>query len=180
MEMYFIGEVRGFAGNFAPRQTAYCDGQLLAVSSNSALFSILGTIYGGDGRTTFGLPDLRGRAVVGQGSGPGLTSRREGQKGGTQYVALTEQELPAHTHSTQTTAKATSLDRDGASSAANEWFATTNGTFYSKGGNLDNMAVGTANATIGLNGGSRSHNNLSPFLGINYIICLFGTYPSRS
>ena len=92
----FVGEIRMFAGNFAPQGWAYCDGQLLAVSSNDALFSLLGTIYGGDGRTTFGLPDLRGRIPIHTGTGPGLSQRRLGSKSGTEKETLTVNELPAH------------------------------------------------------------------------------------
>ena len=94
----FVGEIRMFAGNFAPRGWAFCDGQLLATSQNDALFSLLGTIYGGDGRTTFGLPDLRGRIPVHAGTGPGLSPRRLGAKAGAEKVTLTVNELPSHTH----------------------------------------------------------------------------------
>ena len=94
----FIGEIKMFAGNFAPRGWALCDGQLLAVSQNDALFSLFGTIYGGDGRTTFGLPDLRGRIPIHAGSGPGLSPRRLGAKGGAENVTLTTAQLPAHKH----------------------------------------------------------------------------------
>ena len=94
----FVGEIRMFAGNFAPRGWAFCDGQLLAVSQNDALFSLLGTIYGGDGRTTFGLPDLRGRVPIHAGSGPGLSPRRLGAKAGAENVTLTVNQLPSHSH----------------------------------------------------------------------------------
>ena len=94
----FVGEIRMFAGNFAPRGWAYCDGQLLAVSQNDALFSLFGTIYGGDGRTTFGLPDLRGRFPIHAGQGPGLSNRRLGSKGGAETVTVTANQLPSHTH----------------------------------------------------------------------------------
>lgn len=94
-----IGEVRLFAGNFAPRSWAFCEGQLLAISQNTALFSILGTTYGGDGRTTFGLPDLRGRSAIGKGHGPGLSTRTEGHRGGTETHTLNILEMPSHNHS---------------------------------------------------------------------------------
>ncbi len=94
----FIGEIIMFGGNFAPRSWAFCDGQLLAISQYNALFSLFGTIYGGDGRTTFGLPDLRGRIPVHQGSGPGLTPRQIGTRSGSEQVTLTPQDLPSHTH----------------------------------------------------------------------------------
>ena len=94
----FVGEIRMFAGNFAPRGWAFCDGQLLAVSQNDALFSLLGTIYGGDGRTTFGLPDMRGRIPIHAGHGPGLSERRLGAKGGAEQVTLTVNQMPSHGH----------------------------------------------------------------------------------
>ena len=99
----FVGKIRMFAGNFAPRGWAFCDGQLLAVSQNDALFSLLGTIYGGDGRTTFGLPDLRGRIPIHAGTGPGLSPRSLGNKAGTEIETLTVNQIPSHTHSWQAT-----------------------------------------------------------------------------
>ncbi|KRS10186.1 hypothetical protein XM53_22310, partial [Roseovarius atlanticus] len=111
----FIGQIVLFGGNFAPRNWAFCDGQLVAISQNSALFSILGTTYGGDGRTTFGLPDLRGRVPIGPRQGPGLTFYREGQKGGAEDVTLTQAEMPSHSHATnvQTTANMLAESRPG-------------------------------------------------------------------
>lgn len=178
--MYFMAEVRGFAGNFAPRGTALCDGQLLAVSQNSALFSLLGTIYGGDGRTTFGLPDLRGRAPIGQGNGPGLSTRVQGARGGTQTVVLTNSTMPNHSHTTTTVAHAIDLPADGGTDASGEYFAVFKNKVYRSGGTNSNMQNGSANVTIGNTGGTQSHNNLSPYLGINYIIALVGVYPSRT
>ncbi len=180
--MYFIAEVRGFAGNFAPRGTAYCDGQLMAISQNDALFSLVGTIYGGDGRTTFGLPDLRGRAPIGQGHGAGLTTRQQGSKGGAQTVQLIQSQLPSHTHSTSSVAKATS-DQADTSAAGGEVFAVSpDGASWAPGASTskNKMKNGTANVTINTTGGSQEHNNLSPYLGIRYIIALVGVYPSRS
>ena len=95
----FVGEIRMFAGNFAPRSWALCDGQLLAVSQNDTLFSLFGTIYGGDGRTTFGLPDLRGRVPIHMGAGPGLTPRSIGSRSGSERATVSSNQLPAHTHS---------------------------------------------------------------------------------
>ena len=103
----FIAEIIMFGGNFAPRGWAFCDGQLLSISSNSALFSILGTTYGGDGRTTFGLPDLRGRVAMHPGSGPGLTQRRLGEKSGMETVTLTTNQIPSHNHTATATASGT-------------------------------------------------------------------------
>ena len=169
----FVGEVRMFAGNFAPRGWAFCDGQLLAVSQNDALFSLLGTIYGGDGRTTFGLPDMRGRLAMHAGSGPGLSPRQLGSKAGSETETLTTNQLPNHNHTV------------GASNTAGS-STTPNGAFAKDitGSNVyvQNMTVPTnlSNNSINPVGGSRSHTNLMPFLCIHYIIALFGIYPSRN
>ena len=168
----FVGEVRMFAGNFAPRGWAFCDGQLLAVSQNDALFSLLGTIYGGDGRTTFGLPDLRGRIPIHAGSGPGLSPRRLGAKAGSENETLTVNQLPSHTHDWRASGAA-ATERLPTSAVYAQHSASD---FYRKpptnSANMNSAAL----ATIG---GSRSHSNLQPFLCINFIIALFGIYPSR-
>lgn len=167
----FVGEIRMFAGNFAPRGWAFCDGQLLAVSQNDALFSLLGTIYGGDGRTTFGLPDVRGRVPIHAGSGPGLSPRRLGAKGGAEKVTLTVNQLPSHGHTMR--AVTGFADRSSPQGAVLAASATTD--IYNTEGvdsNLNSAAVSSV-------GGSRSHTNLQPFLCINFIIALFGIYPSR-
>lgn len=166
----FVGEIKMFAGNFAPRGFAFCDGQLLAVSGNDALFSLLGTIYGGDGRTTFGLPDLRGRLPVHQGSGPGLTPRPLGQKSGQETVTLTTAQLPAHGHVLN--ASAESAD---APQAAGSLPAQTAEDAFSTSPNRT-----LASAALASTGGSQSHPNVQPFLCINFIIALVGIYPSRT
>lgn len=164
----FIGMIVQFGGNFAPRAWALCDGQLLAIASNTALFSILGTTFGGDGRTTFGLPGMRGRVPVHAGDGPGLSNRRLGAKGGTETVTLTVSQIPAHHHSLQAgTGKA-------GSNASNGYLADTNEFDAAAGGG--NLNVGT----IGNTGGGQSHTNMQPWIAINFIIALQGTYPSRS
>lgn len=167
----FVGEVRMFAGNFAPRGWAFCDGQLLAVSQNDALFSLLGTIYGGDGRTTFGLPDLRGRIPIHAGSGPGLSPRRLGAKAGAEKVTLTVNQMPSHNHRMQASQDAgnSALPSGGvpASTGAVRLFSPTF------------QATPMNSSTLNTTGGSRSHTNLQPFLCINFIIALFGIYPSR-
>jgi len=167
----FVGEIRMFAGNFAPRGWAFCDGQLLAVSQNDALFSLLGTIYGGDGRTTFGLPDLRGRIPVHAGTGPGLTPRQLGQKSGTESEMLTVNQLPPHTHNQQgTNADAISArPDDGLAARAQD---ITYGPFTSP------VTMGAD--SVSNTGGSQSHSNIQPFLCIHFIIALVGIYPSRS
>lgn len=167
----FVGEIRMFGGNFAPRGWAFCDGQLLAVSQNDALFSLLGTIYGGDGRTTFGLPDLRGRTPIHAGSGPGLSPRRLGAKGGTEKETLTVGELPSHNHTLQASSAAATTPNP----ATNVLAETTTDRVYRD----DGVDTSTANTSIGMVGGSRSHTNLMPYLCINFIIALYGIYPSR-
>jgi microcystin-dependent protein len=170
----FVGEVRMFAGNFAPRGWAFCDGQLLAVSQNDALFSLLGTIYGGDGRTTFGLPDLRGRIPLHAGSGPGLSPRRLGAKAGAENVTLTVNQLPSHGHGFQVT---TATGNE--SSPENESFASSaTADYYIDQSFPQNVSL--ASSAVTNTGGSRSHTNLMPFLCIHFIIALVGIYPSRS
>ena len=167
----FVGEIRMFAGNFAPQGWAFCDGQLLAVSQNDALFSLFGTIYGGDGRTTFGLPDLRGRVPVHAGHGPGLSERRLGSKLGEEQVTLTTNQLPTHTHALQA-----SGDLGGRSTAQDNLLArSTNIDLYT--GNAPDASL--AGAAIANSGDSQPHTNLMPTLCINFIVALVGIYPSR-
>ena len=168
----FIGEIRMFAGNFAPRGWAFCDGELLAVSQNDALFSLLGTIYGGDGRTTFGLPDMRGRIPIHAGHGPGLSNRRLGAKGGEEKVTLTVNQLPSHGHEVSASAASASSGNPSNNVSANT--APTN--IYSTA-----LAVPQTmnSAAVSATGGSRSHTNLMPALCIHFIIALVGIYPSR-
>ena len=168
----FVGEIRMFAGNFAPRGWAFCDGQLLAVSQNDALFSLLGTMYGGDGRTTFGLPEMRGRLPIHYGSGPGLTQRRLGQKGGAEEVTLTTGELPSHNHGPVGATNDLGSER---AAVGNVPALLTAEDLYGPGGDPVNMASQAVSSV----GGSRSHDNMQPFLCINFIIALFGIYPSR-
>jgi len=169
----FVGEIRMFAGNFAPQGWALCDGQLLAVSQNQALFSLLGTIYGGDGRTTFGLPDLRGRIPIHAGDGPGLSSRRLGAKSGQENVTLTANELAGHSHTMQ-----------GSSDSANETRPAGNvpGSDLAIDSYFENpsAAAALAAAAISNTGGSGSHTNVQPFLCVHFIIALFGIFPSRN
>ncbi len=169
----FVGEIRMFAGNFAPRGWAFCDGQLLAVSQNDALFALLGTIYGGDGRTTFGLPDLRGRLPIHQGNGPGLSPRTIGSAGGAEQVTVTVPELPAHSHELGAVDQnATEVDGD-----ADDTLGRTVG--YDLYVPPDNP-VGMSSAAVSAVGGSQPHSNVMPFLCINFIIALVGIFPSRN
>ena len=168
----YVGEIRMFAGNFAPLGWAFCDGQLLAVAQHDALFSLFGTTYGGDGRTTFGLPDMRGRLPIHQGDGPGLTDRPLGQKGGSEKVTLITSQLPTHNHdlvaNTQpatSTAPANLMPAQGVGVA-----------FYAEQAPNEMMAPTMLHNT----GGNQSHNNLMPSLCVNFIVALVGIYPSRN
>jgi len=176
----FIGQIIMFGGNFAPRGWAFCDGQLLPISQNSALFSILGTMYGGDGRTTFGLPDLRGRVAIHPGNGPGLSDYRQGQKGGTETNTLNTTQLPSHNHTAAGTIKSASGEGD---------TAVPTGKYPAKSGVGDpdygsttdgSMAANGVDVTVGNTGGNQSVNNLQPYQTVQFIIALQGTFPSRS
>ena len=166
----FIGEIRMFAGSFAPRGWALCDGTLLAISQYDALFSLLGTIYGGDGRTTFGLPDLRGRIPVHNGTGPGLPARPIGQKSGQENTTLTVTNLPSHTHQLNVTED--DADETQPSGMVQAQTAEDSYSAFS--------IVETVSAAVSATGGSQPHSNVQPFLCINFIISLAGIYPSRS
>lgn len=178
----FIGQIELFAGNFAPRSWAFCSGQLLAISSNTALFSILGTTYGGDGRTTFGLPDLRGRVPrgsEGNSAGPGLPTVILGQKAGAPTHTLNPSELPSHTHVTAVTIHGSS--KEGDSSIPTGRFPAKSGDedFYADAKNIE-LGAGSVTTSLANAGGNLSHSLLNPYLGMNYIIALFGVFPSRN
>jgi len=167
----FIGEVRWFAGNFAPRGWTECNGQLLQISQNTALFSILGTTYGGDGRSTFGVPDLQGRAMLHEGRGPGLSDRRLGQKSGTETETLTLSQMPLHGHTLRADASR------GDSALPNDRILANTGRtrLYSPAVDANMKAESIANS-----GGSAPHNNMQPFVTLRCIIATQGLYPSRS
>lgn len=179
MDAPFIGTVVLFAGNFAPRGWAFCAGQLLPIAQNTALFSILGTTYGGNGQTTFGLPDLRGRVPLGTGQGPGLATYQLGEMLGVENVTLNTNQMPAHNHAVQVS--------NGQANSAN----ASGGYLAGSNGNLAGDAVivnaynGTPNAMLGgnsitLTGNNLPHDNIQPSLGMNYIIALEGIFPSRN
>ena len=170
----FISEIRIFAGNFAPRGWAFCNGQLLPVSQNTALFSLIGTTYGGDGRTTTALPNLQGRAPMHPGRGAGLTERRLGQRGGAETTTLSEAQMPNHAHTMF-------AQSDGANSgvAVNNSLARTDGGLSYQTNTGANLVPFDPKA-LANTGGSQTHNNMQPFLVLNYIIALVGLYPSRS
>lgn len=172
-----IGEVRLFAGNFAPRNWAFCHGQLLAISSNTALFSILGTTYGGDGRTTFGLPDLRGRTAVGQGTGPGLSTRNLGSTFGAETTTLNATNLPPTNLSGSVSIPASEEDatQDDPNGAV-----LGVGNFYAPANTASTQLGSPIPVNVNLPGGGQAMNNMPPSIGLNYVICLLGIYPSRS
>ncbi|MGK0387009.1 MAG: microcystin-dependent protein [Patiriisocius sp.] len=173
----YIGQLILFAGNFAPRNWAFCNGQLLAISSNSALFSILGTTYGGDGRTTFGLPDLRGRAPIGPGAGPGLSNRTWGQIGGGESNTLTSGNLP-NIPIRVSSGNATQDAADNGASIATP--GSTAGRIFTSSQGFNKATPDVALNAASAGGNSQALNNMQPFLGTYYVICLFGQYPSRS
>lgn len=167
----FIGQITLFAGNFAPRGWAFCDGQEISIAQNTALFSILGTTYGGNGQTTFKLPDLRGRVPLHPGQGPGLTNRSLGENGGTQQVKLEVGHIPAHAHPVRAT-----------STAANSNNPTGNLPALAEGRNIYGANGNTqmASGMIRTTGGGQGHSNMQPWLGLNYIIALEGIFPARN
>jgi microcystin-dependent protein len=185
MDNGYLGQVVLFGGNFAPLNWAFCQGQLLSIAQNTALFSILGTTYGGDGQTTFALPDLRGRVAVGTGAGPGLSPWDLGELQGNETIGLNTSQMPMHNHAVMVS-----------NNTATSPNATNTGTCYlaastgSYGGDplsvnmYYNDSVPPAdvlgNNSISSSGGSQPHQNIQPSLGLNYIICTEGIYPSRS
>ncbi len=175
----FIAEIIMFGGNFAPRGWAFCDGQLLSISSNSALFSILGTTYGGDGRTTFGLPDLRGRVAMHPGSGPGLTQRRLGEKSGVETVTLNTNQIPSHNHTATGTGQGTDIQGDDGFTGGKTW-AHVGANLYKDATPDVTMHAGNVTVTNANAGGNQSHTNIQPYLCVNFIIALQGVFPSRN
>ena len=170
----FIGEIRLFGFNFAPQGWAQCNGQLLSIAQNTALFSILGTTYGGNGQTTFGLPNLQGQAPLHTGQGPGLSYRTLGEIGGEAAVTLLASEMPQHTHS----AAASSAIGDQTTPASNVWAVGAGGrgqNFYTTGSD-----VAMSGQALGASGASQPHNNMPPYEVLNFCICLNGVYPPRS
>lgn len=185
----FIGEIKMFGGNFAPRGWFLCQGQLIPISSNSALFSILGTTYGGDGRTTFALPDLRGRVSIGVGQRQGFNNYSLGQIGGAEKLQLKAFEVPPHSHSLSGV-KFKGKMRAGATSRSSTDPANhvlpTGINFYGDPPATVDMAEGTVeisidpdNSSTAIAGGGEPYLNLQPYVCINYIICAQGTFPSR-
>lgn len=170
----FLAEIRIFTGNFAPKGWALCDGQLMPISQNTALFSLLGTTYGGNGTSNFALPNLQGCAPMQAGQGPGLSLRDLGETAGEQTVTLLQTEMPAHSHAVQA-ASGTGLGPQN-----NAWGSGLKGTaaFYAPSGNPSNVQMNPFATSIA--GGNQPHNNMMPFLGLTFIIALQGVFPARS
>jgi len=166
----YVGEIRLFAGNFAPQGWALCQGQLVSIAENDTLFNLIGTTYGGDGQTTFALPDLRGRVPVHQGQGPGLSPRTIGELGGQEAVTLVLAQTPAHGHGL---VASTTLGKAAPGPGA-VVSATTVAVYGSGAGNAPMSGGGLGPS----GGGGQPHPNMPPFLGMNFIISLFGIFPS--
>jgi len=169
----FVAEIRIFAGNFAPLGWAFCNGQIMPIAQNTALFSLIGTTYGGNGQSTFALPDLRGRTPLGAGQGPGLTPRTIGEAAGAPTVTLAAMELPTHSHAANAVA-------GGATNTS-----PTGAVWANQAGRTPPPAyASTTNAFFGMGalspvGGGQPHNNMPPYLAVNFIIALQGIYPSH-
>jgi len=173
----YIGEIRMFGGNFAPRGWRFCDGSLLPISGNEAFYSLIGTAYGGDGQTTFGVPDLRGRVPVHQSNG-GTSSYVMGQSGGAEQVTLTTQQMPVHNHPLQ----AANVPGDTGRPQAGQVLASQGPSGSSPPAYVPfngSNQVPLAGGSIGGVGSSQPHNNVQPTVVVNFIICLEGIYPSR-
>jgi microcystin-dependent protein len=168
----FVAEIRIFPFNFAPKGWAWCDGQLLPLSQNTALFSLLGTTYGGNGKSNFALPDLQGRAPMHPGQGPGLSLHDLGETGGSETVSLLESEIPAHTHTMRAAAEA-GEENDPAGAALG---VTIGNTLYNNGNTLAALAP----EALAPAGGDQPHNNLQPYLTFYFCIALQGVFPPRT
>ncbi len=174
----YVGEIRLFAGNFAPRDWAFCNGQLLNIAQYSTLYTILGIQFGGDGKTTFALPNLCGKVAIHQGAGQGLTPRNIGSTGGSKTVTLSENQIPAHNHIPQYRAD---IIADQIDPSNNIWANIKNAAL------LPNAYTNIAQPDAPMNqnaissvGKGEAHNNMQPFLGLNFIISLYGEYPPKS
>lgn len=177
MGQFYVGEIFGFSGTFAPLGSMFCHGQLVSVAENDALFSLIGTTYGGDGTTTFGLPDLRGRVPLSQGQGPGLSNYTIGQKAGSETVTLTTSQLPRHNHLVTAANQASTATPSDSSYLANEEVSSTAAPIY---GPAPGTPVNLAPNSVSSSGGSLPHNNLQPLQVINYCIAMYGIYPQQS
>jgi len=171
----FLGQIQPFGFNFPPRSWTHCNGQLLPIAQNTALFSLLGTTFGGDGRTTFGLPDLRGRSMVHVGTGPGLSPITWGQRGGNEITTLTVSNMPSHTHTGNVVAEGAVA---GGSNPTNNMFGASPN--YVAPGAAANKNMSTQSLHLNNTGGGQAFSNRSPYLGIYVSIALQGIFPSRN
>ncbi len=174
----YLGELTLYPYNFCPRGWAPADGKLLSISENTALFSLYGTTFGGDGRNTFALPDLRGRTVVGTGEGPGLTNRRWGQRFGSEVTTLSEQNLPAHSH--EASMIATNGSPDVPSPAGSSVANFTGGGFNTYSTEAPNEEMAKGSVAISSTGGSQPFNNVQPSVAVQYCVAMQGVFPSRN
>ena len=170
MSQPYIGQIKIFAGNFAPVDWVFCDGRLLAIADNDVLFMLIGTTYGGDGQVTFGVPDLRGRLALNQGQGPGLSNYVIGQALGSETVTLTQTQLPAHSHIAAGSSAAGDTTPSGSTWAVGSLSA------YGPSATLQAMNP----AGVAASGGNQPHSNVMPYLAVNYIMSLFGIFPSQT
>ncbi|MWC30177.1 phage tail protein [Paenibacillus sp. MMS18-CY102] len=168
----FVGEIRQFAGSFAPNNWALCNGQLLPIQRYTALFSLLGTMYGGDGKSTFALPNLMGSAPMQYGQGPGLTLRDQGEQAGEATVTLLQTEIPAHTHTAKGGQAATTTQPDNAGWGSSSRTGTQLYTEAAPNAAMHPLALQPT-------GGTQPHNNMQPYIAVNYIIALQGIFPQR-
>jgi microcystin-dependent protein len=168
----FVAEIRIFPFNFAPRGWAWCDGQILPLSQNTALFSLLGTTYGGNGMSNFALPDLQGRAAMHPGQGPGLSLHDLGETGGSETVTLLESEIPSHNHSLSVT----SLNAQSTTPANNNLGRGNPVKVYTSGGSMTTMGI----QSIAPTGGDQPHNNMMPYVTMYFCIALQGVFPPRT
>ncbi len=173
----FLGEIRIFAGTFAPENWAFCDGQLVQVNQNTSLYALLSTTYGGDGYTTFAVPDMRGRVPVHQGAGVGLTPRMMGQKTGIEWTYITSQHMPEHDHSFMA-----SSDAAGELTVKDNVLgrAPSGDNFYAQPSSDPTIQVSLTDGAIGCTGGNQPHMNMMPYLAVHFIIALVGEFPQRS
>jgi microcystin-dependent protein len=177
----YLGAIFIFAGNFNPRGYMLCQGQLLPISQYTALFSILGTTYGGNGTTNFALPDLRARTPIGQGTGPGLQPITLGEQAGAQSVTLLATQMPAHNHQCTVTLNAAADGRPSSDSPSGAVLDSGSGTsFFAAAPDGTTMNAGAATAQVALAGGNQPFSVQNPYLGINYIIAIEGIFPSRN
>lgn len=172
----FIGEIRIFAGSFAPRDWAFCDGQEIPIAQNPALFSLVGAIYGGDGRNDFGVPNLVGRTPMHAGIGPGLTQRSLGQTGGSATVALDASHLPEHSHGLRGVGSTGNSSSPAGNALAQSRSGRGGFGLYDNDDNTSNMA----SQILSTAGGGTAHNNLQPLQVVNFIISLSGVFPTQS